>query len=58
MEIRVQVTQYVADKIRAKRALASTDSDSHHYNNISVVRANSMKFLPNFFRKGQVSFSA
>ena len=51
MEIRTQVTQYVADKIRALR---TTHSDQ--YQNVSVIRANAMKFLPNFFEKGQVGY--
>ncbi|KAF8520266.1 putative methyltransferase [Hysterangium stoloniferum] len=59
MEIRVQVTQYVRDRIAALRvhhALESTDDPSPGgYNNVSVVRGNAMKFLPNFFDKGQLS---
>jgi tRNA (guanine-N7-)-methyltransferase len=52
MEIRVQVTDYVQDKIRAMRAKAGNGID---YQNISCLRANAMKFLPNFFHKGQLS---
>ncbi|GAA6039983.1 hypothetical protein JCM8097_002651 [Rhodosporidiobolus ruineniae] len=107
LEIRVQVTQYVSDKIRALRlnpgsvdpdnaddvaaarveasAGASADADEppakkqkvdqkavvhkgprgikpelmppegYAYGNVSVLRANAMKFLPNFFEKGQLS---
>ena len=67
MEIRINVTQYVADRITAlrlknKQASQPTGSDdsstvtvaSGGYQNISVVRTNAMKFLPNFFEKGQV----
>ncbi|KIY43032.1 hypothetical protein FISHEDRAFT_67781 [Fistulina hepatica ATCC 64428] len=57
MEIRVQVEQYVHDRIDALRVDAATSADGsrkHHYNNISVVRANSMKFLPNFFAKASL----
>lgn len=62
MEIRVQVTQYVADRIAALRqqsieARAQPDATSSvegGYQNVSVVRANAMKFLPNFFQKDQV----
>ena len=57
MEIRTQVTQYVTDKIqvlRQQHKAAITDPPIHHYLNVSVIRANAMKFLPNFFRKGQV----
>lgn len=51
MEIRVQVTQFVEDKIIALRKL---NADAHGFNNISVLRGNAMKFLPNFFEKGQL----
>lgn len=62
MEIRVQVTQYVADRIAALRqqsieAQAQSDAATQvtgGYQNVSVVRANAMKFLPNFFQKDQV----
>ncbi|CCK68106.1 tRNA (guanine46-N7)-methyltransferase KNAG_0A04290 [Huiozyma naganishii CBS 8797] len=54
MEIRVQVTNYVEDRIIALRNnnLGSTE---HNYQNINVLRANAMKFLPNFFKRGQLS---
>jgi len=52
MEIRVQVTDYVVDKIRAKR---KQDPAGRAYQNISCLRANAMKFLPNFFAKAQLS---
>lgn len=51
LEIRTSVTQFVQGKIKALR---SQNSDTGLYNNISCVRANTMKFLPNFFRKGQL----
>lgn len=58
MEIRIQVTQYVADKVLALRSQASHQHHAlpdttppHHYHNVSVVRANAMKFLPNFIPK-------
>ena len=50
MEIRLQVETYVHEKIRALRH----KHDSGKYDNISVLRANAMKFLPNFFEKGQL----
>lgn len=53
MEIRISVTEYVHDKIRALRAQNAT-SDACTYQNISVLRANTMKFLPNFFTKHQL----
>ncbi|QRV90151.1 tRNA (guanine-N(7))-methyltransferase [Ceratobasidium sp. AG-Ba] len=63
MEIRVQVTQYVTDRIAALRqqAIEATAKGSEAvqgaYQNVSVVRANAMKFLPNFFQKDQASLS-
>ncbi|PPQ73170.1 hypothetical protein CVT26_014768 [Gymnopilus dilepis] len=50
LEIRVQVSQYVQDRISALR-VASDGS----YQNVSVVRANAMKFLPNYFAKHSLS---
>jgi len=57
LEIRVQVSQYVQDRIHALRATAAASSDatSGHYQNVSVVRANAMKFLPNYFPKHSLS---
>ncbi|EJD49014.1 hypothetical protein AURDEDRAFT_135924 [Auricularia subglabra TFB-10046 SS5] len=56
MEIRMQVTQYVEDKILALRAQPPTaDSNGYAYENVSVIRANAQKFLPNFFSKHQLS---
>ena len=61
MEIRVQVTQYVQDRIAALRATSAGPAQSTSsstpapYQNVSVVRANAMKFLPNFFSKHSLS---
>jgi tRNA (guanine-N7-)-methyltransferase len=60
MEIRVQVSQYVEDRIAALRVTASEssagiDAIPHDYQNVSVVRANAMKFLPNYFSKHSLS---
>jgi len=77
MEIRVTVTQFVADKIAALRiqhqqladgiipeitvpeqglsVLAAKEAAPGGYHNVAVIRANAMKFLPNFFVKGQLS---
>ena len=85
MEIRVQVTQYVEDRIKALRLGANPDgtpstsepsetnpvssttltrtedasnpSASGHgpYQNVAVLRANAMKFLPNYMPKGSLS---
>lgn len=52
LEIRVSVTQFVEDRIKALRA---QNKESKLYRNAGVLRANTMKFLPNFFRKGQLS---
>lgn len=79
MEIRMSVTQFVADKIAALRIRnapivlslpmpsATVESEGSApettaaatlapggYQNVSVVRANAMKFFPNFFEKAQV----
>lgn len=51
LEIRAQVTEYVQERIRAIRA----QHPPPLYQNISCLRANTMKFLPNFFRKGQLT---
>lgn len=52
MEIRVQVTNYVEDRIIALR---TNHVKEQGYQNINVLRGNAMKFLPNFFQKGQLS---
>jgi tRNA (guanine-N7-)-methyltransferase len=52
MEIRTQVTEYVQERIKALRA---QNPDTGLYQNIGCLRANAMKFLPNFFKKGQLS---
>lgn len=49
MEIRNRVTKYVQERIEALREREEV------YNNICVLRANAMKFLPNFFTKGQLT---
>lgn len=54
MEIRAQVTEYVQERIKALRAQHAADGHGS-YQNAACVRANTMKFLPNFFRKHQLS---
>ena len=49
MEIRMKVSDYVLDRIRALR-----QNEVGAYQNIACLRGNAMKHLPNFFRKGQV----
>jgi tRNA (guanine-N7-)-methyltransferase len=51
MEIRVKVCDYVRDRIVALRA-AHPDGA---FDNVSVIRTNAMKYLPNFFTKGQLT---
>lgn len=51
LEIRVKVSDYVRDRIQSLRA-----SESEKYQNIACIRSNAMKYLPNFFCKGQVHF--
>ncbi len=53
MEIRVQVTQYVEDRIIALRK-QYRDTPPKNFENIAVLRGNAMKFLPNFFAKLQL----
>ncbi|KIV95068.1 tRNA (guanine-N(7)-)-methyltransferase [Exophiala mesophila] len=70
MELRLQVTEYVVRRIHALRAqnadqvpkstsmstTTTTTTSSHApYQNISCLRANTMKFLPNYFSRGQLS---
>lgn len=49
MEIRVKVSDYVQDRIKALRVQYPTK-----YNNVACIRSNAMKYLPNFFHKGQL----
>ncbi|KAF2761630.1 hypothetical protein EJ05DRAFT_448095 [Pseudovirgaria hyperparasitica] len=51
LEIRTSVTEYVQEKIKALRL---QQADSKAYQNVACLRANTMKFLPNFFHKGQL----
>ncbi|XP_013382075.1 tRNA (guanine-N(7)-)-methyltransferase isoform X2 [Lingula anatina] len=50
MEIRVKVSDYVKDRITALRT-----QNPGQYQNIACLRTNAMKYLPNYFRKGQLS---
>lgn len=50
LEIRVKVSQYVIERIKALRA-----NQPNCYDNIACIRTNAIKYLPNFFKKGQVS---
>lgn len=53
MEIRVKVSDYVMDRIAALRSQNPGD-----FLNIACLRSNAMKYLPNYFRKGQVSIKS
>ncbi|EXJ78947.1 tRNA (guanine-N(7)-)-methyltransferase [Capronia epimyces CBS 606.96] len=62
MELRFQVTDYVVNRIAALRAQNQDKAQStvdgpgpSLYQNISALRTNTMKFLPNYFRRGQLS---
>ncbi|KAF2767969.1 putative methyltransferase [Teratosphaeria nubilosa] len=58
MEIRTSVAQFVRDKVKAMRAQALQDPKAQvpgSYQNISCLRVNTMKFLPNFFRRSHLS---
>lgn len=50
MEIRVKVSDYVIDRVKALRI-----QNAGQYRNINCIRSNAMKYLPNFFRKAQLS---
>lgn len=49
MELLDKVTEYVKERILGLRT-----TNSGQYQNISVVRTNSMKYIPNYFEKGQL----
>ncbi|CAL5381472.1 unnamed protein product [Camellia sinensis] len=50
MELRDKVTEYVKERVLALRV-----AHPGQYQNVSVVRTNSMKYIPNYFEKGQLS---
>nr|CAG4638681.1 EOG090X0BSB [Cyclestheria hislopi] len=50
MEIRVKVSDFVQDRIKALRLL-----HPGNYGNIACLRSNAMKYLPCFFEKGQLT---
>ena len=55
MEIRVKVCDYVHQKIIALRAQSQLqNASSKLYQNVSVMRMNAQKFLPNFIRRDQL----
>ena len=56
MEIRVQVEEFVKRRIIALREQNQQlpDTEPNSFQNVSVMRMNAMKYLPNFFEKGQL----
>lgn len=50
IELRQKVAEYVAKRIKALR-----EGSPGSFDNVAVMRNNAMKFLPNFFRKAQIS---
>jgi len=50
MEIRLKVSDYVSDRVMALRK-----ANPGQFQNIHVIRTNAMKYLPNYFEKGQAS---
>ncbi|CAD6503559.1 BgTH12-03219 [Blumeria graminis f. sp. triticale] len=52
MEIRSQVAEYVQERIRALRV---KNDNLNAFQNVACIRANAMKFIPNFFKKHQLS---
>ncbi|KAJ3227621.1 tRNA (guanine-N(7)-)-methyltransferase (tRNA(m7G46)-methyltransferase) [Clydaea vesicula] len=58
MEIRLKVEEYVQKKIEGLRSqnVDKKFNEAGSYQNISVMRMNAMKFLPNFFEKGQYAY--
>jgi tRNA (guanine-N7-)-methyltransferase len=66
LEIRTSVTEFVQEKVKALRkqhegieagdaAVPSIASRAAPFQNVSCLRANTMKFLPNLFLKAQLS---
>ncbi len=49
LEIRVKVSDYVGDRLQALQ-----HNHPGMYTNVAVLRTNAMKYLPNFFQKGQL----
>ena len=49
VEIRVKVSDYVQDRLKALQ-----QNHPGRYGNAAVLRTNAMKYLPNYFMKGQL----
>jgi len=50
MELRLKVSEYVRERIASLRL-----EHPGQYGNVSCVRTNAMKYLPNYFEKGQLT---
>jgi len=50
IEIRVKVSDYVQDRIKALRS-----QNEGQFGNIACIRSNAMKYLPNYFHKSELS---
>ena len=55
MEIRVKVSDFVIDRIKGLREEKKDVPGG--YQNIACLRTNAMKYLPNYFEKGQVRYA-
>jgi tRNA (guanine-N7-)-methyltransferase len=60
MELRTQVLDYVISRIAALRSQhpfigQAASASPSAYQNISALRTNTMKFLPNYFTRGQLT---
>eukprot|EP01133_Synstelium_polycarpum_P011612 gene11612-13556_t len=54
MEIRDKVVQYVDERIEKLREKEKEADNPTGFQNISVLKTNAMKYLPNFFERGQL----
>ena len=54
MEIRTKVCEYVRQKILSLRSTAPNTDNPLGFQNVSVCRANTMRYAINFFGKGQL----
>ncbi|KJH45825.1 putative methyltransferase [Dictyocaulus viviparus] len=52
LEIRIKVSDFVCEKIKALRMRSS---DPKAFRNIACIRSNAMKYLPHYFHKHQLS---
>ncbi|PIO59869.1 tRNA (guanine-N(7)-)-methyltransferase [Teladorsagia circumcincta] len=52
LEIRVKVSDFVSEKIKALRV---RHADTNGFRNVACLRSNAMKYLPNYFKKHQLS---